>query len=110
MFDACADYTAFAVSSKAALLAVDCPLHIRIYDGATFKEIAHSGNYLDTVVEDQLIFSPDGTSLAIVSGWRERVIVKKWRKAGLRQEILEMLEDIGLKVRVDELPESVNSF
>jgi hypothetical protein len=104
LFDACSDHSAFAVSSRAELLAVDCPLHIRIYEGAIFKEIAHSGNYLDTVVEDELLFSPDGTSLAIVSGWRGRVIVKNWKRAGLRQETLEKLEDIGLKVRVDELP------
>jgi len=110
LFDACSGHTAFAVSSKATFLAVDCPLHIRIYDGATFKEVAHSGHYLDTVVEDQLIFSPDGKSLAIVSGQKGRVIVKKWKKAGLRQEILEKLEDIGLKVKVDEFPGSVNSF
>jgi WD40 repeat protein len=98
MFRPCDDYSTFGIGSKGALVAVLCKQAIRIYDVNTREEIAHSSAFHTPYVE-QLIFSPDNQFLAINSDYASSIEVKRWKRAGLRQWILERLERLGLKAK-----------
>jgi hypothetical protein len=95
-FDQCEDHGPFAVGSKAAIIAVDCRGWIRIYDGSTFIELAHSSEF-HTPYVDQLIISPDNKRLAIVSEYASSIFIKEWKRAGARQWLYESLERLGIK-------------
>jgi WD40 repeat protein len=99
MFRPCDDYSTFGIGSNGAFVAVLCSKNaIRIYDVNTREEIAHSSAFHTRYLE-QLIFSPDNELLAINSDYASSIEVKRWKRAGLRQWILERFEKLGLKAK-----------